>query len=451
MRFATALKAMQVLEADVDALPAQLDVSTDSRAVAPGQTYLALRGEQFDGHEFIADAVAKGASAVIAQRRDAIPSGVPACIVSDTTRAYLEIASAARDAFRGSVVAITGSTGKTTTKEFLAQLLAPDVRVAASPANENNEIGVSKLLLSAPRDTGVLIVEMGARHPGDIQTLVDAAKPNVAILTNIGEAHLEIFGSRGALADTKWAIFNRGARAVLNARDEISRERARSLGRPARWFGRGIGDVPAGARGAFVVDRTHFHVVDAKSATYETHVGVPGDYNVENVAAAAAGALEVGIDGAALAQRFGSLLLPTGRYEEIRLSNGPRLIYDAYNASMSGTIATLDAFAHEPGRRRIAVLGSMAELGVEAPEMHERVGACAAHARLDALLVGGRFADDLARGARDAGFDSGAIVRFDTNESAVAWLRDNARRDDVVLLKGSRVYKLEEIVEGLRA
>ena len=193
--------------------------------------------------------------------------------------------------------------------------------------------------------------------------------------------------------------------------------------------------------------------VDERGETHETchpcAIAIAGAHNLTNLAAAAAGAYALGIPVETIAAACGDAALPPGRYERIEIDDFA-LLYDAYNASTSGMLATLASFAGEPARRRIAVLGSMAELGDDAVAMHERVGAAAARATLDTLLVGGDYADALARGAHLAGFDAAKIVRFARNAEAVAWLAQNARVGDLILLKASRRYKLEEIVEGLR-
>ena len=232
---------------NADRFPAQLRIVTDTRALEPGDTYLALRGEHFDGHSFVRDALAKGAAAAVVDDAAVLPEGAAAIVVRDTKRAYMDLAAAARSLFSGRVVAITGSAGKTTTKHLLAQLLAAhygSARVLASPANENNEIGVSKLLLSVSPRHGVLVIEMGARHDGEIAELVQIAQPHIGVLTNIGEAHLEIFGSHEILARTKWGLFSNGAQAVLNADDTESTLRAAALGSAPIWFGAGEPRVP---------------------------------------------------------------------------------------------------------------------------------------------------------------------------------------------------------------
>ncbi|HLI96252.1 MAG TPA: UDP-N-acetylmuramoyl-tripeptide--D-alanyl-D-alanine ligase [Candidatus Baltobacteraceae bacterium] len=431
--------------------PASVRVITDTRALQPGDTFLALRGEHFDGHAFIGDAVQKGAAAVVVDDAAAVPEDVPALVVADTKRAYMDLANAARSLFAGRVVAITGSTGKTTTKHLLAQLLAAHYgtdRVLSPPANENNEIGVSKLLLSSSPDQAVIVVEMGARHQGEIAELVQIAHPHIGVLTNIGEAHLEIFGSHEALARTKWGLFSGGAQAVLNANDAESARRAPSLASPPLWFGAGTPRQP----GVWITPDERL-VVSNSPQTHDVRVDVrlPGRHNRENLAAAVAAALLLGMSIEELAEAIPGLTLPAGRYQVTQLGANLRLIYDAYNANLSGMIATLDAFACEQAERRIAVLSSMAELGSDACAMHERVGAHAARSGVDILLVGGDYAQSLADGALAGGLKEESIVAFSDNHSAAQWLREHAKAGDAVLLKGSRKYKMEEIAAELRA
>ncbi|HET9393965.1 MAG TPA: UDP-N-acetylmuramoyl-tripeptide--D-alanyl-D-alanine ligase [Candidatus Rubrimentiphilum sp.] len=434
-----------------DRAPKMVHVVTDTRTLRAGDTFLALRGDRFDGHAFVGEALKKGAAALVLDNESARADGAPALIVRDTRRAYMALAAAARVQFTGRVVAITGSSGKTTTKHLLAQLIGTHFDqglVAASPANENNEIGVSKLILSTTPEQQVLIVEMGARHAGEVADLVSVAAPHIGVLTNIGDAHLEIFGSREALAATKWGLFSQGAQAVLNAQDEISRSRAPELDVPPLWFGDGEPSMPGvWVRDAHTLVLNHSGV----SQTLPIDVPFPGAHNRANLAAAIAAALLLGVNAEELAGNVAGLSLPAGRYEAIELEAGPRLIYDAYNANASGTIATLNAFASERGRRRIAVLSSMAELGPDAPAIHERVGSHAAGLNIDVLLVGGDYAASLAAGAANAGFPRERIISFGSNEEAAKWLRDQATAQDVVLLKGSRKYRMEEIVEAFRS
>jgi len=291
---------------------------------------------------------------------------------------------------------------------------------------------------------------MGARHYGDVAELVEIARPQIGILTNVGEAHLEIMGSRERLEATKWALFSGDARPVLNAADDLSRRRAPSLAQTPHWF---AAVLPADAAGlpiltTFDGERRILHRDGSRSVVYDVDLRIPGAYNRANLAAAVAGALELGLRLDAIVAQIPFLELPEGRYHRIQLAGGVALIYDAYNANASGMMAALDTFAAESASRRIAVLASMAELGSESQELHERVGEHAAR-RVDLIVVEGEFAQALALGAQRGGLSAAQIVTVESNAQAARWLRNHVRQDDVVLLKGSRKYKLEEIVEEL--
>jgi len=450
---AAAIDALGAQTSGEHALPAQLTVGTDTRSVAAGSTFLALRGERFDGHAFVAEAFARGAAACIVDDIASVPPGRPALVVDNTLRAYLQLARLARERVRGPVIAISGSVGKTTTKSYLVQLLAAaGIAVTATPENENNEIGVSKFLLGLEADdTRITVVEMGARNYGDIDVLVTAARPDIAVLTNIGEAHLEIMRTRERLAHTKWGIFRRGARAVLNLDDEASRGRVKLLNAAPVWFGIGHVVPPAGERAVVLRDPQTLVFFNAGTHVERTiDARVPGDHNRSNLAAALAAAVAAGYAPDVLAPHIGAVKQPSKRYETILLAGDKRLIFDAYNASMTGTLATLDAFAQEAASRRIAVLGSMAELGADAAHMHRRVGAAAADAS-EIILAGGDFAADIVRGATDAGAAASRLLTYAENAAAVDWLRANARAGDAILLKGSRKYRMEEIADALLA
>ena len=428
-------------------------IVTDTRHIEPGDAFIALRGENFDGTDFVGDAFAKGASLAIVPREDLL-AGKPGIVVDDPLRAYMALGAAARAHLNGIVIGITGSTGKTTTKTLLAQLLSySGQKLAATPQNENNEIGVSKLLLALDGDEQIVVVEMGARHDGEIAELCSVALPHLGILTNVGEAHLEVFETRERLADTKWGLFSTGAIAILNVADEESRRRVGTLQRPPGWFGAGeaaSGDVPLPA--TLIPSRNAIVFADGDGReTLAMSTTLPGDHNLANLAAAATAARIVGMTPAAVADAIPKLTLPPGRYERMSLPGGVHLVYDAYNASLSGTLATLRAFSSEDAVRRIAVLGGMAELGIESPQMHEAIGAALPDCGIDVVLIGGEHADSTIRGAVRAGMSPLAIVPYESNAHAMQWLRVNMREGDSILLKGSRMYKMEEILGGLKA
>jgi len=434
-------------------LPPSMRVSIDTRTIDRGDLYVALRGEQFDGHNFVGEAVDKGAGCVLVDDKASIVPSVPAIVVRDTKRAYMMLAHLARTRVPGPVIAVTGSAGKTTTKSFLCDLLNASGRSAvATPENENNEIGVSKFFLTLlDGSEAMLVVEMGCRHRGDIAALVNVAEPAIGILTNIGEAHLEIMGSREAIAETKWELFGNGAHAVLNLHDAASRARGDALFDEPHYFGVGSAEPAEHGRSTIVRDATTVEVYENQKLLQRLPIEVrfPGKHNLANLAAAFAAALDLGVTPAELAQMVGTLALPHGRYEAVQLPGGARVVFDAYNASLSGTLATLEAFLGETARRRIVVFGSMAELGDESSQMHHQVGVTAAEGGVDVILAGGNYGDDIVRGARDVRF-TGEIVRYTDNAEAAAWLRRHLREHDVVLLKGSRMYRMEEILEALQ-
>jgi UDP-N-acetylmuramoyl-tripeptide--D-alanyl-D-alanine ligase len=277
--------------------------------------------------------------------------------------------------------------------------------------------------------------------------------PHLGILTNIGEAHLEVFETRERLAEKKWGLFSNGAIAILNVADEESRRRFATLPRAPGWFGAGETVfervlLPA----TLIPSRDAIVFADAAGAeTLAMSTSLPGDHNLANLAAAATAARAVGMTPAAVVEAIPKLTLPPGRYERMSLPGDIHLVYDAYNASLSGTLATLRAFSAEKAARRIAVLGGMAELGVESQEMHEAIGAALPGCGIDVVLIGGEHADSTIRGAVRAGMSPLAIVPYENNAHAMQWLRVNMRDGDSILLKGSRMYKMEEILGGLKA
>ena len=428
--------------------------STDSRTLAPGETFVCLRGPNFDGHDFITQALERGAIALVVDRASALPTpcGVPAIVVGDAKLAYLAGAAAARRLAAAQIIGVTGSNGKTTTKEFARHLIGGHRRVLATPQNENNELGVAKICYAAlESDAEVAIVEMGARHPGEIAELVQMAMPDVGILTNVGESHMEFFDDREALATTKFALFDKGARGVLNAGDDWSVRLAAARGlESASTWARLPGDphppgialeagVPRDGRVALTLGASHafaaWHLV--------------GAHHLRDALLAAAAAIQSGLSFEHAIEGFGDLHLPPGRFEVHALPGGATIVYDAYNASPTSVAHALLAFREVPATRRIAVLGSMAELGGESARHHEETGAAAARSAIDRLYCGGENAQSLARGALRAGMSRDAVAIYAGNDDVTERLRCELAAGDAVLLKGSRVQKMEEILEAL--
>jgi UDP-N-acetylmuramoyl-tripeptide--D-alanyl-D-alanine ligase len=441
--------------ADAAALPADFRPSTDSRSIQRGEVFVCLHGPDFDGHDFITNALERGACAIVVDDDAKVPrpASAPIVRVADTKAAYLAGAAAARRAFGGQVIAITGSNGKTTTKEFAAQVIGRHRRVAATPHNENNELGVAKLCYRLSADVDVAIAEFGARHPGEIAELVGLAAPDVGVLTNIGEAHLEFFQDQNELARTKFALFARGARPVCNAADAWSRMLTAEVGLDsATLWTRLVGDpMMSGIMLEAGMPRDGQVAVTFGASHAFAPWRLPGEHNLRDALLAAGAAILAGLSFEEAVEATGELRLPPGRFETHALPCGAAVIYDAYNASPTSMRQALQTFSELEGSRHIAVLGSMAELGPDAAQHHRAVGAMAARCGLDALYCGGAFAEEIAQGAKSAGMPAANVSLFTDNAEISGRLRRSLAAGDCVLLKGSRVQKMEQILSGLLA
>jgi len=433
-------------------------VSIDSRTLAPGAVYVAIRGDRFDGADFAADAVAKGAAGVVVARdRVATAGGAAVTIaVADTTVALQALAGAVRAASGTKVVAITGSAGKTTTKEVTAAFLETKYRVMRNQGNLNNHIGLPLSLIGLTAKPDVAVVELGMNHPGEIRTLVGIARPDIRVWTNVGDAHVGFFGSVDAIADAKAEILE-GATAdeVLVANADDDRIASRTSAFAGRVVTFGI-DRPATVRAEAIVDRG-IAGMGARVATPQGPVELTtpllGRGNLLNVLAATAVAVECGVPLAAIADRASRLHAAPHRGEVIRLSKGIVVIDDSYNASPAATRRALDVLrTAETSGRRIAVLGEMLELGDRSMELHDAVGRAAAAARLDLLIaVGGDAANALAAAAVSSGLARERVQYVAESGVAADAVAALVRPGDVILVKGSRGVRTDRVVDRLKA
>jgi len=426
----------------------------DSRAVEPGGLFLAVVGERVDGHEYAAGAVAAGAAAVLGSR----PTDVPTVVVDDPVVALGVLARHVRDRLPDlTVVALTGSQGKTGTKDYLAQVLAAAGETVATTGNLNNEIGVPVTVLRATATTRFLVVEMGARGIGHIAYLCGIARPTVAAVLNVGTAHLGEFGSREAIAQAKGEILEglpEDGVAVLNHDDDKVRGMgARTVARVLRFGEDGACDLSWSGTEVDDLGRpaTVFRWQDGRTAPVRLRQS--GLHQVENAAAAAALAIGAGLDFADVTAALGDAVSQSRwRMELHDLPDGGVLVNDAYNAnpaSMRAAIDTLARIADQRPGRAIGVLGEMKELGDDAAEDHREVGAEAARAGVDVLVVVGEAAAPMVAGARSVTDWGGTAVPVADREAALAWLRENIAAGDVVLVKASRGAALEHVAQGL--
>jgi UDP-N-acetylmuramoyl-tripeptide--D-alanyl-D-alanine ligase len=430
----------------------------DSRLVEPGGLFVAVVGEHVDGHEYAAGAVAAGAAAVLGSRA----TDAPTVVVADPVAALGKLARHVVDSLPDvTVLALTGSQGKTGTKDYLAQVLATAGPTVATAGNFNNEIGVPLTVLRATPDTKYLVVEMGARGIGHIRYLCDIANPSIAAVLNVGTAHMSEFGSREAIAQAKGEILEAlpaDGVAVLNGDDELVKQMGTRTEARVTTFGGAVdNDVYVWSTELDEIGRptANFSLADPQGGwtTIRQSLRQIGPHQVGNAAAAAAMAVSAGLDFAEVVEALGKATgLSRWRMEATERADGVTVINDAYNAnpaSMGAALYALQGIRERSGRRTVAVLGEMKELGEGSAEAHAGVGSEAARRGVDVLLVIGEPARAMIDGAANVTSWSGTAAFVEDRAAALAWLRENVVAGDVVLIKASRGAALELVAAGL--
>ncbi len=415
--------------------------SIDSRTVVPGDLFFAIRGPRFDGHDFVPDALKRGAIAAVVEDSYAIREGAALIPVPETGAALRALATDARRNWGKTVIAVTGSSGKTTTKDAIATLLADFLPVAKSEGNLNNEYGLPLSLLRVPDEARAAVVEIGINHPGEMQPLAEIASPDVGVVTNVGAAHVGNFASEDEIACEKSYLIEAvkaGGTAVLNADDRrVSSFRERHEGRTVTF---GI-DLPADVRAERVEDRGGDGVRFRVAGTAMS-MRLPGRHNVYNVLAAIAAIGPLGIRPGSLVDALGRLQASAMR-GVVRKAGGVTLIDDCYNANPAAMTAMLQVLRRTSASRRIAVLGEMRELGERSRELHRQIGRVAASAGIDYLVaVGGNAAEIASASGVPSEF-------FESPLEAARALARMVRPGDAVLLKASRGVRLERVRDPL--
>src|SRR5205814_1627104 len=421
-------------------------ISTDSRTLKRGELFVALRGENFDGHNFVESAATSGAAGAIVDSNwnGKIPEAFALIRTKDTLQAYQELAANYRKLLTLKVVAITGSNGKTSTKDFTASVLGRRFRVTKTEGNFNNHVGLPRTILEATSRDEVAVWEIGMNHPGEVAALSKIAEPDAAIITNIGVAHIEFMGSREAIADEKGALVEAvsvGGTVILNADDPFSdRIAARARGKVA-LAGTTDGTIRA-AEISQSEDGTEFTIVEGAHRC-RAQLPVPGLHMVQNAMLAVAAGRVFGVSLEECAAGLVSAPLAKARLQ-IREINGVQFIDDSYNAnpdSMKAALRTLMEL--DTDGKRVAVLGRMLELGAESERGHREVGETAATLRIDHLIA---IADDsIADAAAKAGLENSAVAK-DASEAA-EMLSEIVRPGDLVLIKGSRSSRTELVLD----
>jgi len=428
-------------------------VVVDSRQAGPGALFVALRGDRVDGHDFVGDAWAHGASAIMVRR--GWGGEVEAAVeVDDPGTALLQLARDERAAISPHVVGITGSSGKTITKDLTAAVLGAAFRVVASPASFNNEVGLPLTLLQADEGTEAVVCEMGSRGPGHIRLLCEVAAPTVGVVTNVGEAHMELFGSREVLRDAKAELpeaLPADGIAVLNADDPVVRNFAgRTRARVVSFGTSRDAEVSADSVDLLRGSGQAQFVLRTPDASAMVLLPVAGEHMVSDALAAAAVGWALGVPAEHTARALGSAPVTGGRMEATE-AGGVRIVNDAYNAnptSMAAALRTVRWMAG--GGRCIAVLGHMAELGPIEDEEHERIGQLVARLGIDVLVTVGQEARLMAMAARREGLVSDHVVTCDEVDEAAEAVLSMVHPGDLVLVKASRVARLERVADALR-
>jgi UDP-N-acetylmuramoyl-tripeptide--D-alanyl-D-alanine ligase len=425
-------------------------VTADSRAVAPGMLFVALRGRHVDGHRFAEQACRLGAAAVLGTEDvPDVPPGAAVVVVPDALRALHRVARTVRDRLAGlTVVGITGSVGKTSTKELIAALAARRFRTLRSPRNWNTEIGIPLVLANAPADAEVAVVELAMRGPGQIRELTDVARPQIGVVTNVGESHLDFFPSRDALAEEKAALVDAlppDGVAVLNADDPLVMAMRRRTSARVVTFGWDAADVAASAWRALPGEGSAFRL-HTPAGDADVALRLPGRHAVGNALAAAAAGIALGVPVPDIAAGLeGAAMLPMRL--AVRRIGEITVVDDTYNSSPQSLAAALDVTEELPGAPRIAVLGDMRELGAISEDAHRRAGRWVAGRRFDLLIIFGPLAAAMAAAAREAG--AGRVVHAVDPDEVVRELRRAVQPGALILVKGSRALEMERIVARL--
>lgn len=413
-------------------------ITTDTRSIQPGEIFLALRGEKFDGHDFVRSAIEQGAIAAIVD--DQFEAGdLPVLIVSDTLQAYQAIAHWWRTRFKIPIIAITGSVGKTTTKELIAAVLSKYGKVHKTQANYNNEIGVPKTLLELNEDHDFAVVEMGMRALGEIALLSQIASPDISVITNVGTAHIGILGTRAAIAQAKCELLAempKSAIAILNHDNPLLLETAETF-----WQGKSI---TYGLNGG----KVHGQLIDTetlKVGESQFPLPLPGEHNALNFLAALAVVQALNLDASKLTAGV-DVELPGGRSRRYDLPNDVVILDESYNAGLESMLASLKLLAQTEGDRRIAVLGTMKELGDWSVQYHRQVGEQVRDLNLDRVLI---LADPDEAQALSIAASPVPAETFATHTEVISRLNELIRSGDRLLFKASRAVGLDRVVAEL--
>ncbi|MDK2835878.1 MAG: UDP-N-acetylmuramoyl-tripeptide--D-alanyl-D-alanine ligase [Thermosediminibacterales bacterium] len=427
-------------------------VSTDSRTISGGELFVPLKGEKFDGHDFIEDAFKKGAVSSLTEKPDTVKSAESLILVEDTLKALQDLAGFYRNLFRIPFVAVTGSTGKTTTKDMISAVLRQRFKVLSNIGNYNNLIGLPLTIFDLNKEHNVCVVEMGMNAFGEIKKMAKIVRPKYSIITNIGLSHIEKLGSVENILKAKMEILesmDEDDTVFLNADDSSLKSIIGQIKQNVVTYGIVNGDIKA-SKIRFEGSTATCFDVNISDKVYNFEIPVPGKHNVYNALAAIAVGIELGIDPEEIKK---GLLLFRPQKMRLEFKKGLRnsiIINDAYNASPDSMRAAIDVLKNvQEGKRKIAVLGDMLEMGEWAPAAHKQVGRFIEENQIDFLFTVGELGKFIAKGALEKGMPEKRVIECDTNEEASKKLESIIEEYDIILIKGSRGMKMEQIVDYL--
>ncbi len=422
-------------------------VSIDSRTIQPGNLFVAIRGKRFDGHQFVAEALAQGAAGAIVDQwplKGPFPAGAAVWKAPDTLKALGDMARFHRQRFPVKVAAITGSAGKTTTKTMVAHLLSGQENLLATPGTQNNQIGVPLTLFRITEGISTVVLELGTNQWGEIRRLTEIAQPSVGVVTAIGEAHLETFGDLHGVLRAKgelWEGMGREKTVVLNADDPLLWDAGRSLPHRVIWYG-------TRAQAQVRAERVELGPWESRclvNAQWKLRVPLPGRHNLMNALAALACVQALEGDLPSAVEHLATVPALAGRLTR-QMLDGCTVIDDSYNANPTSLQAALEVFQKAGcSGRRVAVIGDMLELGTQAQALHAQAGRWIAAAGVDLLITVGPWSRHLVEAAREAGFPTAATWGFEDSEEAGEFVRKIIHPGDLILLKGSRGMQMEKI------
>ena len=427
-------------------------VSTDTRKIEEGALFIALSGERFDGHKFVKDAIDGGAVCAVVNKSAGDFGNLPVIEVEDTHKALRDLAEGYRMKFNIPVVGITGSVGKTSTKEMIGSVLKQSFKTHMTQGNFNNEIGLPLTVFNLMKEDQMMVLEMGMSAFGEISNLTKVARPNVAVITNIGVSHIEHLGSREGIRKAKFEIFE-GLRpegiAIMNGDDDLLWDARSSLDFETLYYGIDNKECDICAYDVKTYSDSSEFSCKIYGKEYRFAVTVPGVHHIYNALAAILVGINYGID-IDLIKKGVKEFAPSGLRQTLIELDDYKIIRDCYNASPASMKSGLEVLSlTETKGRRVACLADMLELGEISENAHQGVGELVVKYKIDCLITVGKFGHFIARGAETAGMNTADIYEFDSNDELKEKLSLILKKNDVILVKGSRGMKLEEIADAV--